>query len=154
MATAATPQVGALPWRRKAGSIEILLITSRETKRWVIPKGWPMAHLIASNAAKREAYEEAGIDGCIQRQAIGRYAYDKRIRNGSNQPCIVTVYALRVLRAHRTWPEKAERKRCWFKLTDAAEMVNEPDLRALIRSFGSGWDHAGTAKIPARARSL
>lgn len=144
MARAAAQQVGALPWRRKGGGIEILLVTSRETKRWVIPKGWPMAHLIASNAAKREAYEEAGIDGRIQRQAIGRYAYDKRASNGSNQPCIVTVYAFRVLREHRSWPEKAERKRCWFKFEDAADRVNEPGLRALIRSFGSGLDHART----------
>ena len=151
MAKAAARQVGALPWRKKAGGIEILLVTSRETKRWVIPKGWPMAHLIASNAAKREAYEEAGIDGRVQRKAIGRYTYDKRARDGSSQPCIVTVYAFRVLREHRTWPEKAERKRCWFKFEDAAELVNEADLRALIRSFESGLGHGRTAKARARA---
>lgn len=145
MARSAARQVGALPWRRKGGGIEILLVTSRETKRWVIPKGWPMARLIDSNAAKREAYEEAGIDGRIQRQAIGRYAYDKRASNGSSQPCIVTVYAFRVLREHRSWPEKAERKRCWFKLEVAAEKVNEAGLRALIRSFGSGPGHTRTA---------
>lgn len=142
MATAAARQVGALPWRRRAGGIEILLITSRETKRWVIPKGWPMAHLIDSNAAKREAYEEAGVDGSIQRRAIGRYTYDKQAGDGTSQPCIVTVYGLRVLHEHRIWPEKAERRRCWFPCAQATELVNEPALRALIRSFGSGRNRA------------
>ena len=104
-----------------------------------------MPPLIASNAAKREAYEEAGIDGSIQRRAIGLYTYDKRTSDGTSQPCIVTVYALRVLREHRSWLEKIERKRCWFPFAEAAKLVNEPDLRALIRSFGSGRIRARTA---------
>lgn len=112
-----------------------------------------MPHLIASNAAKREAYEEAGVDGCIQREAIGCYSYDKRTGNGSSRPCLVTVYAFRVMREHHTWPEKTERRRCWFRLEEAAEMVNETDLRALIRSFGSGPRHMGIAKSSVEPRT-
>lgn len=137
MTRAPTKQVAALPWRKRRGRFEILLITSRETQRWVIPKGWPMTHLIAPNAAKREAYEEAGVDGSIRRKAIGRYTYEKRIRDGVTRPCVVTVYALGVGHEHETWPERKERKRCWFNAEEAAERVSEVELRAIILAFAA-----------------
>ncbi|HJQ58848.1 MAG TPA: NUDIX hydrolase [Vineibacter sp.] len=130
-------QIAALPWRWRGGRLEILLITSRESRRWVIPKGWPMPRLIASNAAKREAYEEAGVDGAIRRAAIGRYTYEKRAKSGSSRACVVTVFALGVAREHRTWPEHRERTRRWCPVDEAADLVDEAELRAIIRAFAA-----------------
>ena len=135
MARARANQVAALPWRKRGERIEILLITSRETQRWVIPKGWPMANLAAFNAAKREAFEEAGVDGRVRRTAIGRYTYSKRAADGSRQACLVTVYALNVLQQHRAWPERGQRRRFWFTAAEAAGKVQEATLRAIIRAF-------------------
>jgi 8-oxo-dGTP pyrophosphatase MutT (NUDIX family) len=135
MPAARARQVAALPWRRRNGSIEILLVTSRETRRWVIPKGWPIVNLLAPNAAKREAYEEAGVDGRVRRKPVGRYTYSKRAADGSRRTCVVTVYALGVARQHRDWPERRERTRSWFKAQDAALKVEEAGLRAIIRAF-------------------
>lgn len=135
MAKVGAEQVAALPWRRRRGTLEILLVTSRETRRWLVPRGWRMLNLIDSNAAKREAYEEAGVDGRVQRKPIGRYTYVKRSANGIRRTCHVTVYALLVLQEHRRWPEREERVRQWFVAAEAARMVREATLRAVIRSF-------------------
>ena len=135
MPAARAQQVAALPWRWRNGSIEILLVTSRETRRWVIPKGWPITNLVASNAAKREAYEEAGVDGRARRKPIGRYTYTKRTADGSRQTCVVTVFALGVTQQFRDWPERRERTRSWFTAKEAALKVQERELRAIIRAF-------------------
>jgi 8-oxo-dGTP pyrophosphatase MutT (NUDIX family) len=127
-------QIGALPWRKKKGRVEVLLITSRETRRWVIPKGWPMDGLADFSAAKLEAYEEAGVDGRIRRKAIGSYLYDKQMDESVAVRCRVHVYLLGVTEEHRKWPEKGERKRQWFAIDEAALLVDEPDLSELIRS--------------------
>jgi 8-oxo-dGTP pyrophosphatase MutT (NUDIX family) len=137
MAAARAYQVAALPWRRRGGAIEILLITSRETRRWVIPKGWPMTNLIDSNAAKREAYEEAGVDGRVQRHSIGRYSYRKRSADGSSRACVVTVYALNVVRQYRAWPERHERRRAWVRPTEAEKLIEEAKLRQIIHAFAA-----------------
>jgi 8-oxo-dGTP pyrophosphatase MutT (NUDIX family) len=101
-------------------------------------QGLADAHLIAWNAAKREAFEEAGIAGRVRRRAVGRYTYDKRAGDGSRQGCLVTVYALQVVLEHRAWPERRERTRGWFDAGAAARMVREPQSRALIRAFAGG----------------
>jgi 8-oxo-dGTP pyrophosphatase MutT (NUDIX family) len=132
-------QVAALPWRRnRRGDIDILLITSRETKRWVIPKGWPMEGLKDFTAAKREAFEEAGIDGHVTREPLGHYTYLKRRKSGEAPEVRVTVYALEVKALLDRWPEKGERKRKWFSIADAAKAVHEPELSALIMASGEG----------------
>ena len=127
-------QIAALPWRRRPGGVEVLLVTSRETQRWVIPKGWPMRQFVAYNAARREAWEEAGVEGSICRTPVGQYRYDKRTASGL-KPCLVTVYALCVLREHKHWPERDERRRDWFLPEDAAGLVHEPELQSLLRGF-------------------
>jgi 8-oxo-dGTP pyrophosphatase MutT (NUDIX family) len=136
MAKGGSQQVAALPWRRKKnGAIEVLLITSRETKRWVIPKGWPMDGLKDYNAARQEAYEEAGVEGHMSRIALGTFAYDKRFKAGSLKPIGVTVYSLEVEKLLRSWPEKKQRQRKWFSSEDAAKLVHEPELKTLIAAF-------------------
>ncbi|WP_395671409.1 NUDIX hydrolase [Phenylobacterium sp.] len=129
-------QFAALPWRRNAdGAVEVLLITSRETRRWVIPKGWPIKGLTAAKTAAREAYEEAGVSGDVAKKKLGAFHYDKRLASGRLQHVKVTVYALRVEREADAWPEKGQRDRQWTAPADAAAAVDEPELQALIAAF-------------------
>jgi 8-oxo-dGTP pyrophosphatase MutT (NUDIX family) len=128
-------QVAALPIRKRRGKVEVLLITSRETKRWVIPKGWPMVGLKDYNAAKQEAYEEAGIGGRIGTKSIGHYDYMKRTKSGVEKHCRVEIYPLKVFNLKRNWPEKTERTRSWFSVEAAAEKVAEAGLKAVILSL-------------------
>jgi 8-oxo-dGTP pyrophosphatase MutT (NUDIX family) len=130
-------QYAALPFRRRGKIIEVLLITSRETRRWIIPKGWPAEGLSPREAAAREAYEEAGLVGRMSEQAIGRFHYDKRLAEGSSVSCAVEVFALEVEDQMPTWLEQDERETRWFALKEAAEAVQEPELQALIRSLPS-----------------
>ena len=115
--------------------LQILLITSRDTGRWVIPRGNPMMRLKGHETAAREAHEEAGLDGIISSTPIGRYAYEKRRPSGDSVPAQVTVYPLEVTRQHHNWPERHERTSRWFEPDKAAFVVDEPELKALILAF-------------------
>ncbi len=127
-------QIAALPYRKAKHGIEILLITSRETKRWVIPKGWPMNGKQDHEAAAQEAFEEAGIKGHINEKSIGGYAYKKKKKSGAIVDCVVMIYPLEVSKLLRDWPEKGQRKRKWFKPKKAASLVNEEGLKAVIEA--------------------
>jgi 8-oxo-dGTP pyrophosphatase MutT (NUDIX family) len=127
-------QVAALPFRRTPSGIEILLITSRESGRFIIPKGWPMKRLSDPGAAAREAYEEAGVAGKIRRRPIGDYLYRKRL-DGRFDLVRVTVYALEVQVQHADWPEKGARQLRWTPRKEAASLVEEPGLMRLLREF-------------------
>jgi 8-oxo-dGTP pyrophosphatase MutT (NUDIX family) len=128
-------QYAALPWRRAAEGLEILLITSRETRRWVIPKGWPMRDFTPDVAAAREAFEEAGVVGQARGRSLGVYHYDKRLRSGRLQHVRVMVFPLEVAEVRDIWPEMVERDRIWTTPADAAERVDEPELKALLAKF-------------------
>jgi 8-oxo-dGTP pyrophosphatase MutT (NUDIX family) len=128
-------QYAALPYRRKAGGLEVMLITSRETGRWVIPKGWPAPELAPGLSAAQEAMEESGLIGQVSEQPIGWYHYGKRLPDGSTVYCTVEVFALAVEKQMRTWPEKAERRTRWFKPEEAAGAVQEAELGAIIRDL-------------------
>ena len=125
-------QCGALCWRLHRGHVEVLLITSRDTGRWIIPKGWPHDGKTAAGAAAQEAWEEAGVEGLVTEAPLGLYSYDKMLKPGTALPCIVTVFALRVARLRRRFPERRERRRKWFDAAKAARKVAEPELRALL----------------------
>jgi 8-oxo-dGTP pyrophosphatase MutT (NUDIX family) len=127
-------QYAALPWRDKDG-VEILMVTSRETRRWVIPKGWPMKGKKPHAAAAREALEEAGLSGRIAKRPVGAYSYIKRLKNGAPLQCVVDVFPLKVTRQLTRWPEQEERTPHWFSAREAAESVDEPELRDLILAF-------------------
>jgi len=130
-------QVAALPWRRKDDGVEIMLITSRDTGRWVLPKGWPEAGENLPDAAAREAGEEAGLSGFISRREVGRYFYSKVRASGEEIPCEVLVYPLEVDQVAEKWKEKRQRKRKWVSPVDAARMLNEPGLCKMIAAFGA-----------------
>ncbi len=115
--------------------IEVLLVTSRGTGRWVIPKGNSGKGEAAHAAAAREAEEEAGVIGAICPAALGRYEYRKTLRSGAAVMVQVQVFPLAVTEELPRWAEGEQRTRQWFSLAAAAEAVDEPDLQALIRSF-------------------
>lgn len=125
-------QVGALPVRvDKSGALKVLLVTSRETRRLVIPKGWPWPGVKDHRAAAEEAREEAGITGKIQKQSIGSYTYQKRMPQGC-VPVRVKVFLLEVEDELDEWPESAQRERVWCTPRKAAKSVDEPELAELI----------------------
>jgi len=136
-------QVGALCWRRARDGIRVLLITSRDTGRWVIPKGWPMHNRTEAGAAEREAFEEAGVQGAIDERCFGVFFYQKRLDSGRPVPCVVRVYPLEVRTLLKSYPETGQRKVKWFSAEKAARKVTEPELKQLIRAFAAR--HAAAA---------
>lgn len=113
----------------------VLLVTSRETGRWIIPKGWPAKGLEPPALAAREAFEEAGLEGRIETEAIGSYRYAKLLRGKratKSIPCEVTVFPLWVERELDRWPEHGQRQRRWFTPTEAAALVEEEGLAAIL----------------------
>jgi len=135
-------QIAALPVRRSAdGELLVLLVTSRETRRWIIPKGWPWDDRADHLAAGEEAWEEAGVRGTLGLKPLGSFRYDKRRRDGVT-PVIVSVYLLDVADVADTWPESHQRERAWFSVADAAALIEEPELRDVILALKE--DHPGT----------
>ena len=132
-------QYGALPYREnKATGLELLLVTSRETRRWIIPKGWPIRGLSPSKSAAREAYEEAGVRGVIRNKPIGRYVYGKMLNERTIAiPCEVRVFVLQVRRQENAWPEYKQREARWFSVSGAIEAVTDSKLKTLIAAFAS-----------------
>ncbi|WGJ15957.1 NUDIX hydrolase [Methylocapsa sp. D3K7] len=130
-------QYGALPYRfTKSGAPEILLVTSRQTKRWIIPKGWPIKGLKPAKSAAREAYEEAGVRGSVKTKSIGIFSYEKSsVDDGITIPCDVRLFPLLVKRQSKTWPESEQRVARWLEPTVALSLIKEKSLRSLISSF-------------------
>jgi len=132
-------QFGALCYRetKKAG-LEILLLTSLDTGRWIIPKGWPMDGVTPAEAAAQEAWEEAGVRGKVNDLCVGLYSYSKWLDEDLSLPCIVAVFALKVSRIDDVYPEEGQRKRKWLSPKKAAQRVDEPELKDLLRGFDPG----------------
>ena len=129
-------QYAALPYRLMGRSgTEVMLVTSRDTRRWIIPKGWPQKGRAPHHSAAREAFEEAGVEGVIDSRPVGTFPYQKRLKNGGVVNCEVEVYALRVLRQSKRWPESGERQVKWVSAQEAAETVREPKLSTIIRRW-------------------
>lgn len=128
-------QFGALCWRKRADEIQVLLVTSRRRKRWIIPKGWPQDKATPAKAARTEAWEEGGVEGKVKPICLGIYSYNKELNSGAPLPCVVAVFPVRVKKLHDKFPEKGDRRRKWFSLTKAAKLVDEPELSSLLMSF-------------------
>ena len=129
-------QIAALPYRiEDDGTVRVLLITSRETRRWVVPKGNPIRGLASHEAAAHEAFEEAGISGIACPAPLGTFDYMKRRRSGSLKHATVALFPLAVTEQAEDWPEQDERETRWFGLDEAAEAVEEPHLKRLIANF-------------------
>jgi 8-oxo-dGTP pyrophosphatase MutT (NUDIX family) len=135
-ATEALNQFAALCYRLdRKGQAEILLITSRETGRWVLPKGWPMPGLTGPKCALREAYEEAGVKGEVGRVPVGIYAYRKVMPTQEERECIVTVYPVHVRALADRYPEQGQRSRTWVCPAVAADKVAESELKTILAGF-------------------
>jgi 8-oxo-dGTP pyrophosphatase MutT (NUDIX family) len=133
MLNANRKQYAALPYRVfDDQGLQVMLITSRGTGRWIVPKGWPMAGLKPWRAAAREAYEEAGIVGEIDKRAAGHYDYQKRLDDGTVTTCQVDVFPLRVKEELPRWPEQDQRTRRWFSPEEASGLVDEEGLQSLL----------------------
>ena len=149
---AAGLQYGALPFQvADDGTVSFLMVTSRETRRWVIPKGWPMSKRNPRQAAAQEAWEEAGVTGrMISKRPIGLYRYQKRLSPSVSVACTVKVFLLAVEQQFEDWPEQAERDKQWFDPREAATLVEEAALGKLmlkaatkLRQVRRGTRHGG-----------
>lgn len=129
-------QYAVLPLASVDGETRVLLLTSRETGRWVIPKGWPIKRLKPWEAAAREAYEEAGILGTVGRDPLGTYLYDKRLNDGRSVAVAVTVFPMTVRRQLEDWPERLERQSRWVTPGEAAKLVEERGLVDILLEAG------------------
>jgi 8-oxo-dGTP pyrophosphatase MutT (NUDIX family) len=133
-------QYGVIPVRRAPdGGIEVLLITSRDTGRWVVPRGNPIAGKSPPESAAQEAFEEAGVIGPVEPRAIGLYSYQKRRRFGLAVPATVHLFRMKVAEEREDWPEKAQRERRWFAAEEAAAAVHEAELARIIRGAAGGF---------------
>jgi 8-oxo-dGTP pyrophosphatase MutT (NUDIX family) len=127
-------QFAALPFRvGTTGQPEIMLLTSRETGRWVLPKGWPIKGLKPREVAAQEAYEEAGLVGNItSKRPVGIYHYEKQFAAGGLL-CEVRVFLFQVDQELDDWPERGQRESRWLDPAKAAALVDEGGLAELVR---------------------
>lgn len=125
-------QFAALCFRQRKGKIQILLVTSRRTKRWIVPKGWPMEGKTPEESALQEAWEEAGVRGKVVGDCLGAYSYAKEVDGFS---CLAMLYPVEVKSLSKKYPEAKERKRRWVGRKKGARLVAEPELARMIREF-------------------
>lgn len=128
-------QFAALCYRIVKNRVEILLITTRRTGRWIIPKGWPIDGLTPADCAAQEAWEEAGVRGQIHDHCLGLFSYNKMMDDDVVLPCVAMVYPLKVKYLENDYPEVGERRRKWVSRKKAAAMVMEPELARILRDF-------------------
>jgi 8-oxo-dGTP pyrophosphatase MutT (NUDIX family) len=142
-------QVAALAWRRAGdGTILVVLVTSRERHRWILPKGWPIRGLSDAQAAATEAMEEAGLVGTAAPRPVGGFVYDKRFPT-KTETVAVDVYALKVERQLDDWPEKGQREVRWFTPAEAAAAAADRGVGPLILSVAAALAAEGA---PSEAR--
>ena len=135
--TGVRTQFGALCYRVRDEKPQILLVTSRGTGRWILPKGWPIDGASPSEAAMQEAWEEAGVEGKVMSNSLGIYSYVKE-DDGERMPCVVAVFPVKVQKLKKKFPEVEQRSRKWFSLKKAASLVEEPELSQIMRGFDPG----------------
>lgn len=128
-------QFGALCWRRVGDTVQVLLVTSRRSKRWIVPKGWPVDGATPAESAATEAFEEAGVKGKALPSCLGIFSYNKEVYEGENLPCVVALFPVEVKIVLNDWPEKDERRRKWLPLKKAAKKVDDPELGAILAGF-------------------
>ncbi|MCP5374376.1 MAG: NUDIX hydrolase [Hyphomicrobiales bacterium] len=126
-------QSAALPYRRTKGGCEVLLITSRTNRRWIIPKGLIEPNMTAPQSAALEAFEEAGVRGKMCDACLGTYGVEKYGTQGT-----VEVYAMRVTEELDKWPEQADRQRQWLPIEQAITTAGDEGVAEILRGFAAG----------------
>ncbi len=140
-------QYGVLPYRLGESGIEVMLLTSRGTGRWVIPKGWPIVGKKPRVVALIEARQEAGISGIVGRRPIGSFPYSKTMEGGEERLCECIVFLMLVTKERPSWREQAQRRRAWFPRDLAANLVEEGALVVMIRNLLHAPQKVGPASI-------
>lgn len=128
-------QFAALCWRLRGGAPQVLLITTRRSGRWIIPKGWPESGMTPGEGALKEAWEEAGVKGKVHDRVLGLFSYVKRLGTGEMISCVAMVYPVKVKKICQSFPEAGTRRRRWVSLRRAASMVREPELAQILKTF-------------------
>ena len=128
-------QTAALCLRDSRKGPEVLLVSSLTSKRWILPKGWPMEGRTLAQAALQEAWEEAGVTGVVETAPMGHFSYQKVVKNGIPVACRCEVFRVAVTGEARDFPEKGRRKRQWVSPVEAARAVEEPELKKLLRNL-------------------
>ena len=123
-------QSGVIPYRRKEGKIEVLLITSIRKKKWIIPKGYVEFNLSHFESAKKEAFEEAGVYGENETIELGSFKVHKEIGI-----CYIQVYSMEVNKILDDYPDKEKRRRKWFSVEDAVKNIAIPELKQIITAL-------------------
>ena len=118
-------------------ALEVLVVTTRQSRRWIVPKGWPIKRLTPSKSAAREAFEEAGVRGKIGARAIGVFRYKKTAgeKNGDDPDYEVKIFPLLVRRQSATWPEFGQRVVQWVDPEKAIALIREPELKSIVAKF-------------------
>ena len=138
-------QCAVLAFRQNKNRLKIALVTSLETRRWVLPKGNIEADKSARASAAMEAYEEAGLEGTVAKHCIGTYQYEKT-ENKGGAILRVAVFPMVVSKVRHKWPEKDVRRRKWMTIDDAVSAVQEKELKKLIADFGSDFERGKITK--------
>ena len=127
-------QYAAICYRKQPErqAVEVLVVTSRESGRWIIPKGWPMKGKKPHEVAAIEAFEEAGVGGKVKKKAFGYFTYLKQLTDGNDVPCVVAVHLLEVAQVFQDFPERGQRRSEWVSFVEAASRVREPELKGLL----------------------
>ncbi len=135
--TKSTPklQYACLPWRKSKRGIEILLVTTLTTRRWIVPKGWPVKNCTPNECAAYEALEEAGVIGTVATKSLGSFRYDKRRKSGKLTPCKVEVFPMEVVTQRRKWAERGAREVRWCTCAEALELIGDAGLQLLVAKF-------------------
>ncbi|MFK7876217.1 MAG: NUDIX hydrolase [Paracoccaceae bacterium] len=128
-------QFAALCYKVQNDKVRVLLVTSRRTGRWIIPKGWPMDGKTPAETAAQEAWEEAGVQGKVRDMCLGLFSYRKVLEDADDLPCVAMVYPVKVKSLATIFPETGQRKRKWVSRKKAAQMVSEPELARILRDF-------------------
>lgn len=154
-------QYAALPFRQGEGEPEVLMVTSRETKRWILPKGNPKKNTKSYMVAAEEAFEEAGLKGTASQKPFYTFDSIKRLKSGKQVPCRVRVFSLAVKKQAERWPEKGERERAWMSFAEAAHNAGEAGLVLLFLELAADPDlasarlkpHGSSAKGKSKAKT-
>ena len=128
-------QFAALCYRIVQDKPEVLLVTSRRSGRWIIPKGWPIDGKTPAECVLIEAWEEAGVRGKVSGGCLGLFSYQKSFGPERYLPCVAMIYPVKVKSLAETYPEFGERRRKWLRPRKAAARVAEPDLAHILKNF-------------------
>lgn len=123
-------QSSVVPYRILDSGIEIMMITSIRRRRWIIPKGAVEPYMTPQDSAAKEAFEEAGIEGTVAKEPLGRYHYKKW-----SGICRCDVYAMKVETIHDTWQEQEDRDREWIDAKEAINRLRHKQLKSIVKKF-------------------